>query len=160
MARQINYSKRDFASLKTEQINYIKQYYPEVVQNFNDASILSVFLDLNAAIADNLNYQIDRALQETVLDYAQERQSLYNIAKTYGLKLPTKSAAVAVVEFTAQVPVYGDQEDKKYLPIIIVESEEIKIKLIEKILFPLNYTCKKNTKDPNYIFYSKNILPK
>jgi FkbM family methyltransferase len=49
---------------------------------------------------------------------------------------------------------------KKYLPIIIVESEEIKIKLIEKILFPLNYTCKKNTKDPNYIFYSKNILPK
>lgn len=118
MARQINYSKRDFASLKTEQINYIKQYYPEVVQNFNDASILSVFLDLNAAIADNLNFQIDRALQETVLDYAQERQSLYNIAKTYGLKLPTKAAAVGVVEFTAQVPVYGDQEDIRYLPII------------------------------------------
>jgi len=116
--RQINYSKRDFASLKTEQINYIKQYYPEVVQSFNDASILSVFLDLNAAIADNLNYQIDRALQETVLDYAQERQSLYNIAKTYGLKLPTKSSAVAVVEFTAQVPVYGDQEDIRYLPVI------------------------------------------
>jgi phage-related baseplate assembly protein len=118
MARQINYSKRDFASLKTEQINYIKQYYPEVVQNFNDASILSVFLDLNAAIADNLNYQIDRALQETVLDYAQERQSLFNIAKTYGLKLPTKSAAVAVIEFSAQVPAYGDQEDRKYLPVI------------------------------------------
>lgn len=116
--RQINYSKRDFASLKTEQINYIKKYYPEVVQNFNDASILSVFLDLNAAIADNLNYQIDRALQETVLDYAQERQSLFNIAKTYGLKLPTKSSAVSVVEFTAQVPIYGDQEDVRYLPII------------------------------------------
>lgn len=118
MARQINYSKRDFASLKTEQINYIKQYYPEVVQNFNDASILSVFLDLNAAIADNLNFQIDRALQETVLDYAQERQSLYNIAKTYGLKLPTKSASVGVVEFSVQVPVYGDQEDVRYLPIV------------------------------------------
>lgn len=116
--RQINYSKRDFAALKTEQINYIKQYYPEVVQSFNDASILSVFLDLNAAIADNLNYQIDRALQETVLDYAQEKQSLYNIAKTYGLKLPTKASAVAVVEFTAQVPAYGDQEDIRYLPII------------------------------------------
>ena len=118
MARQINYSKRDFASLKNEQINYIKQYYPEVAQNFNDASILSVFLDLNAAIADNLNFQIDRALQETVLDYAQERQSLYNIAKTYGLKLPTKSASVGVVEFSAQVPVYGDQEDTRYLPIV------------------------------------------
>ena len=71
----INYSQRDFASLKQSQINYIKQYYPGIVQNYNDASILSVFLDLNAAIADNLQFHIDRSLQETVLDYAQERQS-------------------------------------------------------------------------------------
>ena len=75
MAKTINYSKRDFASLKTEQINYIKQYYPGIVQNYNDASILSVLLDLNAAISDNLQFHIDRSLQETVLDYAQEKQS-------------------------------------------------------------------------------------
>jgi len=145
MARQINYSKRDFASLKTEQINYIKQYYPEVVQNFNDASILSVFLDLNAAIADNLNYQIDRALQETVLDYAQERQSLYNIAKTYGLKLPTKSAAVAVVEFTAQVPVYGDQEDKKYLPIIKAGTQVSNGSGAYEVLYDIDFASATNS---------------
>ena len=54
----ILYSQRDFASLKQAQIDYIKQYYPNVVQNYNDASILSVFLDLNAGIADNLQYNI------------------------------------------------------------------------------------------------------
>lgn len=145
MARQINYSKRDFASLKTEQIDYIKQYYPEVVQNFNDASILSVFLDLNAAIADNLNYQIDRALQETVLDYAQERQSLYNIAKTYGLKLPTKSAAVAVVEFTAQVPVYGDQEDKKYLPVIKAGTQVSNGSGAYEVLYDIDFASATNS---------------
>jgi hypothetical protein len=123
MAKQINYSKRDFSSLKTEQINFIKQYYPGLVQNFNDASILSVFLDLNAAIADNLHFHIDRALQETVLDYAQERQSLFNIAKTYGLKLPSRSASVAVCEFSVQVPVRGDAEDRNYLPILYAGSQ-------------------------------------
>ena len=123
MANQINYSKRDFASLRNEQINYIKQYYPGLVQNFNDASILSVLLDLNAAIADNLHFHIDRALQETVLDYAQERQSLFNIAKTYGLKLPSRSASIAVCEFSIQVPVRGDAEDARYLPILYSGSQ-------------------------------------
>ena len=123
MANQINYSKRDFASLRNEQINYIKQYYPGLVQNFNDASILSVLLDLNAAIADNLHFHIDRALQETVLDYAQERQSLFNIAKTYGLKLPSRSASIAVCEFSIQVPVRGDAEDARYLPVLYSGSQ-------------------------------------
>jgi hypothetical protein len=123
MAKQINYSKRDFNSLKSEQINFIKQYYPGLVQNFNDASVLSVFLDLNAAIADNLHFHIDRALQETVLDYAQERQSLFNIAKTYGLKLPSRSASIAVCQFSVQVPVRGDAENPEYLPVINAGSQ-------------------------------------
>ena len=123
MAKTINYSKRDFDSLKTEQINYIKQYYPGIVQNYNDASILSVLLDLNAAISDNLQFHIDRSLQETVLDYAQEKQSLYNIAKTYGLKLPGTSASIAVCQFTVQVPARGDAEDKSYLPLLYSGSQ-------------------------------------
>lgn len=123
MARQLNYSKRDFNSLKVEQINYIRQYYPNLLENFNDAGILSVLLDLNAAIADNLHYHIDKSLHETVLDYAQETKSLYNIAKTYGLKLPGKSASVAVCQFSVQVPPYGDEEDRRYLPVLSSSSQ-------------------------------------
>lgn len=114
----IQYSSRDFATLRQEQIDYIKQYYPDVIQNFNDGSIMSVILDLGAALADNLHFNIDRSLQETVLDFAQERKSLYNIAKTYGLKLPTKSASMAVCQFSVQVPVFSDAEDRTYLPIL------------------------------------------
>jgi hypothetical protein len=123
MPGKINYSKRDFLALKNEQINYIKQYYPNLIQNYNDASILSLLLDLNAGIADNLHFNIDRALQETVLDYAQERQSLFNIAKTYGLKLPSKAASVSVCNFVIEVPVRGDAEDSRYLPILYAGSQ-------------------------------------
>jgi hypothetical protein len=125
MARTISYAKRDFASLRQEQIDFIKKYYPEVIQNFNDGSIMSVLLDLNAAIADNLHFHIDRSLQETVLEYAQQPISLYNIARTYGLKLPTKSASVAVCEITIQVPVAGDAEDARYLPLLKAGSQVI-----------------------------------
>jgi len=114
----ISYGSRDFATLRQEQIDYINKYYPDVIQNFNDGSIMSVFLDLGAALADNLHFNIDRSLQETVLDFAQEGRSLFNIAKTYGLKLPTLSASIAVCQFSVQVPVFGDAEDTRYLPVL------------------------------------------
>lgn len=154
----INYSKRDFASLKQEQINYIKQYYPNLLENFNDASILSVLLDLNAAIADNLHYHIDRTLQETILDFAQERKSLFNIAKTYGLKLPSKSASVAVCEFTIQVPVYGDGEDRRYLPILYAGSQFNNGSITFELLYDIDFSSNVNnankidrTKTPIYV---------
>jgi hypothetical protein len=77
--------------------------------------VFSVFLDLNAAVADNLHYHIDRSIQETVLQYAQQRSSVYNIARTYGLKLPGQRPSVALVDFSITVPAFGDKEDERYL---------------------------------------------
>jgi len=158
MNKTINYSKRDFASLKQEEINLIRQYYPDIIQNYNDASILSVLIDLNAAIADNLHFHIDRALQETVLDYAQEKQSLYNIAKTYGLKLPGKAASIAVCQLTIQVPVLGDAEDKRYLPILYAGSQFLSDNNSFELLFDIDFASNYNvvgnmdrTKVPIYV---------
>ena len=95
MAKQISYTVRDFQAIRTELVNFVKSYYPDLIQNTNDASIFSVFLDLNAAVTDNLNNQIDRTLQETVLQYAQQKSSVFNIAKTYGLRVPGLRPSVA-----------------------------------------------------------------
>lgn len=118
MADKISYVERDFLGLRTELVNLTKEYYPDLIQNYNDASLYSVFLDMNAAIGDNLHYHIDRTMQETVLDYAQQKQSIYNIARTYGLKLPGKRPSVSLVDFTVNVPVSGDKEDARYLGIL------------------------------------------
>ena len=119
MAQQkISYTVRDFAAIRQELINYTKTYYPDLIDNFNDASVFSVFLDLNAAVADNLHYHIDRSIQETVLQYAQQRSSVYNIARTYGLKIPGQRPSVALVDFSITVPAFGDKEDERYLGIL------------------------------------------
>jgi hypothetical protein len=109
--KKISYTVRDFQSIRTELINFTKTYYPDTVQNFNDASVFSVLLDLNAAVTDNLQFNIDRSIQETVLQYAQQKSSIYNIAKTYGLKVPGMRPSVALVDFSITVPAFGDKED-------------------------------------------------
>jgi hypothetical protein len=104
--KKISYTTRDFQSIRTELINFTKTYYPDTIQNFNDASVFSVLLDLNAAVTDNLQFNIDRSVQETVLQYAQQRSSIFNIAKTYGLKVPGMRPSVALVDFSITVTLH------------------------------------------------------
>lgn len=115
---RISYTVRDYEGIRVELQNYVRTYYPELIQDFNDASVFSVFLDLNAAVADNLHYHIDRSIQETVLQYAQQRSSIYNIARTYGLKIPGQRPSVSIVDFSITVPAFGDKEDERYLGIL------------------------------------------
>ena len=116
--KKISYTVRDFEGVRTELINFTRTYYPDLIDNFNDASLFSVMLDLNAAVADNLHYHIDRSIQETVLQYAQQRSSVYNIARTYGLKIPGQRPSVSLVDFSITVPAFGDKEDLRYCGIL------------------------------------------
>jgi len=121
--KQIAYTERDFLGIRNELLRLTNTYYPDLIQNANDASIYSVFLDLNAAVADNLNFQIDRTFQETVLQFAQERSSLYNLARTYGLKVPGNRPSVTVGDLSVIVPALGDKEDFKYLGLLRAGSQ-------------------------------------
>jgi hypothetical protein len=116
--KKISYTTRDFQQIRTELINFTKTYYPELIENFNDASVFSALLDLNAAVTDNLQFNIDRSIQETVLQYAQQRSSIFNIARTYGLKIPGQRPSVALVDFSITVPAFGDKEDLRYCGIL------------------------------------------
>jgi hypothetical protein len=118
MAKKISYATRDFAGLRQELVSLTNDYYPELIKNTNDASIFSVLLDLNAAVADNLHFHIDRVWQETMLDFAQQRQSLFHIAKTYGLRIPGNRPSVALCDFSVNVPVDGDKEKTEYLGLL------------------------------------------
>ena len=155
--KRISYTDRDFESLRQDLVNYTRQYYPELIDNFNDASVFSVFMDLNAAIGDNLHYHIDRSIQETVLQYAQQRSSIFNIARTYGLKIPGNRPSVALVDFSITVPAFGDQEDTRYLGVLRVGSQVIGggqvFENVEDIDFSSQYNSDgfpNRTKIPNF----------
>lgn len=121
--KRISYTVRDFAALRQELIDYTRRYYPDLIDNFNDASIFSVLMDLNAAVTDNLHYHIDRSIQETVLEFAQQRSSIYNIARTYGLKIPGNRPSYALCDITINVPVLGEFPDVNYMGVLKAGSQ-------------------------------------
>jgi hypothetical protein len=160
---RISYTTRDYQSIRTELLNYAKTYYPELIQDFNDASVFSVFLDLNAAVADNLHYNIDRSIQETVLQYAQQRSSIYNIARTYGLKLPGQRPSVSLVDFSITVPAFGDKEDERYLGTLSRGSQVVGAGIVFENVYDIDFASPYNSQGfPNRLkipnFNANNIL--
>jgi hypothetical protein len=160
---RISYSSRDYQSIRADLLNYAKTYYPDLIQDFNDASVFTVFLDLNAAVADNLHYNIDRSVQETVLQYAQQRSSIYNIARTYGLKLPGQRPSVALVDFSVTVPAFGDKEDERYLGTLSRGSQVVGAGVVFENVYDIDFASPYNAQGfPNRLkipnFNANNIL--
>jgi len=155
--KKISYTVRDFQSIRTELINFVKTYYPDLLSNVNDASVFSVLLDLNAAVSDNLQFNIDRSIQETVLQYAQQRSSIYNIARTYGLKIPGQRPSVASIDFSITVPAFGDSEDLRYCGILRRGSQCVGAGQIFETVYDIDFSSPFNnegfpnrTKVPNF----------
>jgi len=161
--KKISYTTRDFQSIRTELVNFTKTYYPDLVENFNDASVFSVLLDLNAAVTDNLQFNIDRSIQETVLQYAQQQSSIFNIARTYGLKIPGQRPSVALVDFSITVPAFGDREDLRYCGILRRGSQVNGAGQVFETVYDIDFTSPTNVEGyPNRLkipnFDSNNVL--
>lgn len=119
----INYTSRNFADIRADLVNMVRQYYPDIFNDFNDASVGMMLLELNAAVGDMLSFNTDRMFQETQIDYAQERKSVLSLARTFGLKVPGKRPSVTIVDFSVTVPVFGDTFDVSYAPVIRAGSQ-------------------------------------
>ena len=118
MEKGISYLNRTFDDYRNALKDFSRKYYPDMATDYSDASVGSWLIDINADVADNLSYHIDRVYQETNIDSAQEPTSVMNIARNNGVKVPGPKGAMAEVRFTCQVPVDGQSYAKQYLPII------------------------------------------
>lgn len=104
MDRKISYVNKNFNDFREALIDYTKQYYPELVDNFNDASVGSWLMDMIAGVSDSLSYHIDRAFQETSLNGAQQKVSLYNIARNNGVKIPGPKGSITELKLSCILP--------------------------------------------------------
>ena len=121
--KKINYLARNFADTRTELFTFIQKYYPDLFSDFNDSSVGTMLIELNAAVADMLSYHTDRMFNETQIDYAQQRKSILSIARTLGVKVPGFRPSVTLVDFTVTVPAYGDSYDQRYAPVLKQNSQ-------------------------------------
>lgn len=140
MEKSISYLARDFNSIKSELISFSKKYYPQISESFTDSSVGSWFLDMIAAVGDDLSYSIDRAYQENNINSLNSRSSALNVARMNGVKVPGKKASMCEVQLTCTLPVSDNATpDWEKAPVIkrntIVGSGSFNFELTEDVDF-------------------------
>ena len=142
MDKRINYLSRDFAAVKEELLKFSNKYYPELSDDFNDSSVGAWFIDLVSDVADSLNYHIDRTYQETDINSANSKHTVLNMARTNGLKIPSRKASICEVEISCVLPTDSTniaQPDWNYAPIMqstsIVSAGNHNFQLTEDVNF-------------------------
>ena len=108
---KISYLNRNYDEYRKSIIEIARQYYPDVFANLNDASIGAWLIDILSDIGDNLNYHMDKSVQETSLMSANEFSSVQDIARSNGLRIPYKKAALVEIELSCRLPLNDNRND-------------------------------------------------
>jgi hypothetical protein len=121
----INYTARDFDSIKDELVQYAKRYYPETFRDFNQASFGALMLDMVSYVGDNLSFYLDYQANESFFDTATERLNIIRHSKQMGYKFRGTPASTGMCDFFITVPANtsGLGPDTNYLPILKVGTE-------------------------------------
>lgn len=100
----INYTSRDFESIKNDLVEHAKRYYSDVYKDFNEASFGSLMLDTTAYIGDILSFYLDYQANESFLDTAVEFQNIIKLGKQVGYKFANTNSSTGIATFFISVP--------------------------------------------------------
>jgi hypothetical protein len=108
--KTINYLNKDFSDFKDALINLAEVYYPDVINDFTEGSPGTMFIEMVSYIGDVLSFYTDAQVQETFLEYAQERENIYALAYTLGYVPAVTNPSSVDLEIFQQVPADSDGE--------------------------------------------------
>ena len=113
----INYTSRDFNSIKNDLVEYAKRYYPNTFQDFNEAGFGSMMLDTVSYIGDMLSFYVDYSANESFLDTAIEFDNVLKLGRQLGYNFKGNPSSFGNVDFYAIIPgtVTGLGPDSNYL---------------------------------------------
>lgn len=105
--KDIRYLGRDFGTLRSNLIDFVKNYFPDSYQDFNESSPGMMLLEVSAYVGDVLSYYTDVSLQESMLLNATERQNVFNIAQSFGYRPKTSVGSNVDLDVFQIVPSIG-----------------------------------------------------
>tara|TARA_R100000664_G_C2759066_1_gene148456 strand:- start:1126 stop:2919 length:1794 start_codon:yes stop_codon:yes gene_type:complete len=117
---QIDYTSRDFDSIRNDLENFAKRYYPDTYKDFNKASFGSLMLDTVAYVGDILSYYLDYQTNESFLDSALEYNNVVRLSRQLGYKQRTSPASYGILTFYIEVPaaLTGLGADPDLIPVL------------------------------------------
>ena len=120
----IDYTSRDFNSIKSDLVDYARRYYPDTFRDFSINSFGSLMLDTVSYVGDILSFYLDYQVNESFLSTATEYDNILKISRQLGLKADLAPASYGVLTFFVLVPAASNgAPDFDYAPILKSNSK-------------------------------------
>ena len=100
--RDINYLSKDFDSIKSDLLDYVKRHFPNGWRDFNDASGGMAILELMAYVGDVLSFNIDRQVNEAYINTAVETKNIVSLAENFGYTPRNNTPAIVELSVSAE----------------------------------------------------------
>lgn len=112
--RNVSYLNKDFDGFRADLLEYARTFFPDQIQDFSEASMGGMFLDLAAYVGDVMSFYLDHQFQELNIETAVERKNIERHLRSAGVEGAGASPAVVDVNFSVTVPaVYSEGQ---YIP--------------------------------------------
>ena len=102
--RDIKYLNRDFSDFRARLIEFSQTYFPNTYNDFSPTSPGMLFMEQSAYVGDVLSFYLDNQLQENFIQYARQRNNIFELAYMFGYKPKTTGAAQVNIDFYQQLP--------------------------------------------------------
>tara|TARA_R100000995_G_scaffold55826_3_gene27524 strand:+ start:15516 stop:17312 length:1797 start_codon:yes stop_codon:yes gene_type:complete len=120
----IDYTSRDFTTIKNDLVNYARRYYPETFRDFSVNSFGSLMLDTVSYVGDILSFYLDYQVNESFLTTATEYDNILKISRQMGYKADLSPASYGTLTFFILVPAnLTGAPDYDYAPILKSNSK-------------------------------------
>jgi len=111
--RDIKYLSKDFASFRSNLIEYSKTYFPKTYSDFNESSPGMMFIEMASYLGDILSYYTDDSLKESLMLYAEDKQNVIALSNYLGYKPKVTSPAIVTIAVYQLAPSIGSGEDNR-----------------------------------------------
>jgi hypothetical protein len=115
----IDYTARDFESIRDSLVDHAKRYYSKTFQDFNEAGFGSLAIDTVAYVGDILSLYLDYQANENYIETAMEEENILKLGKQMGYKPLSPGLATGLVDIYIEIPALADgSPDTSFIPIL------------------------------------------
>jgi hypothetical protein len=121
----VNYTNRDFDSIKQDLREHARRYFPDTYRDFSENSFGSYITDTVSYVGDMLSFYLDYQVNESFLETAIEYDNVRKLAKNAGYKFHGRPAAFGIASFYVMIPsnTSGQGPRTDLLPVLKQGSE-------------------------------------
>ena len=104
VSKDVKYLNKDFSGFRDGLIEFAKTYFPNTYNDFNESDPGMMFIEMASYVGDTLSYYMDEQFKESMLSFAEEKKTIYEISQGYGYKPRQASPASVTLDVFQTVP--------------------------------------------------------